>query len=143
MSVDEDELDFELVTNARELGPPPTLRKERVIVPDWPTQSGKPAAFLVWELTALDYADFSDSGWTYKDRQRVRYNSKHEDIRFLAHTLRDSGGNRLWEDIEDAKRALGRVGKGSINLLLAAANRMNSPKEEAKQGNSESAENDS
>lgn len=137
-----EELDFELVTSARQLGPPPALRKEPVTVADWKTTSGKAARFLVWELTAADYSDFVESGRSYNpDGSLKRYDNSTEDVRFLAATLRDQHGNRLWSKTEDAKAQLGKLGKGSINLLMAAANRMNSPKEAAKAGNSEEIQN--
>lgn len=134
---DDDDLDFELVTSARQLAPPPPLRKEKVTLAEWKTTSGKAARFLAWELTAADWADFMDSGRIYdKDGLLKRYDSKDEDVRFLAFTLRDQHGNRLWNKIEDAKAQLGQVGKASLNLLLNAANTVNSAKPGSAEGNS-------
>lgn len=140
---DVEDFDFELVTNVRQLAAPPPLRKEAVTLTDWKTTSGKAARFLAWELTAADYAEFVEAGWVYKDGARKRYKNEDEDVRFLAYALRDQHGSRLWNKVEDANAQLGRLGKGSINLLLAAVNRMNAPKEAAKAGNSEEIQSDS
>lgn len=139
---DADDLDFELVTNARMLAAPPPLRNETVTLKDWKTQSGKAARFMVWELTAGDYAEFLESGWIYRDGQRKRYESKDDDIRFLAFCLRDQHGNRIWKKIEDARAVLGRLGKGDVNRLVAVATELNSAKEEATEGNFEEIQSD-
>jgi hypothetical protein len=133
----EDEEEFELVTNARQLAPPPSLRTEKVTLKDWPTVSGKPARFILWEMTAADYEDFFDAGRIYKDGAFIRYSSKFEDIRFLAWTTRDQYGNRLWPTVDAAKAQLGGVGRASLNLLLNAANRVNSAKVSSSGGNSD------
>lgn len=136
--VEDDDGDFELVTSTRQLAPPPDLRKEKVTVTDWLTVSGKPARFLAWELTASDYAEFVESGWSYtKEGVRKRYDNATEDIRFLAFTLRDQHGNRLWPTVDAAKGQLGHLGKASVNLLLNASNAVNSGKSASSEGNSE------
>jgi len=140
---DDDDVDYELVTNARQLAPPPALRKEPVIVADWKTVSGKAARFLVWELTAADYAEFLESGRVYKDGVLKRYDVKDEDIRLLAFTVRDQHGNRLWNTVEAAKSQLGALGKASLNLLLNAANEVNSAKPGSAEGNSDETPSDS
>lgn len=130
-----DELDFELVTSSRMLAPAPALRKEAVTIKDWPTISGKAARFLLWELTAADYADFLESGRVYKDGVLRRYDTKDEDFRFLSWTTRDANNNRIWPSLEAAKLQLGAIGKSSMNLLMSAANRINSaPDSEGKSG---------
>lgn len=142
--VEDDDGDFELVTSARQLAPPPDLRKEKITVTDWLTTSGKPARFLVWELTGSDWADFMDSGRVYtKDGAFKRYDNKDEDIRFLAYTLRDQHGNRLWPTVDAAKGQLGHIGRASVLMLLNASNRVNSAKAASAEGNSETTESDS
>lgn len=121
-----EELDFELVTSSRMLAPAPALRKEAITIKDWPTISGKAARFLVWELTAADYADFLESGRVYRDGVLKRYDSKDEDFRFLSFTVRDPKNNRIWPTLEAAKLQLGAIGKSSMNLLMSASNRVNS-----------------
>jgi hypothetical protein len=140
---DDDELDFELVTSARMLAPPPPLRKEAVTLKEWKTTSGKAARLLVWELTGADYGEFVESGWTYKDGVRKKYDNKDEDIRFLAFTIRDQHGNRLWHTTDAAKGQLGHLGKGTLNLLLNAANKVNTPPEAVTEGNSDETQTDS
>lgn len=144
MPDEDDDVDYELITNARQLAPPPPLRKELVTVADWKTTSGKAARFLVWELTGADHAEFVESGRSYNsDGSFKRYDSATEEVRFLAAVLRDQHGNPLWPKTEDARAQLGKLGKSTINLLMAAANRMNSAKEAAKAGNSGEIQSDS
>lgn len=140
---DAEELDFELITNIGMLAPPPPLRNETVTVPEWKTTSGKAARFLAWELTANDFADYVESGRVYKNNVLQRYNQRDEDVRFLSYTLRDQHGHRLWNKVEEAKVQLGRLGRSSLSELVAAANRVNSAKESATEGNSEEIQSDS
>lgn len=146
MSKNAEELedDFELVTSARMLAPPPALRKEPVTLEEWKTQSGKCARFLVWELTAGDFASCIESGWTYtKDGAKKKYDEEAGDVRFLAWVIRDQHGHRLWPKIEDAKAQLGQLGRSTIQTLVAAGNRMNAARDVAKAGNSETTQSDS
>jgi hypothetical protein len=136
MSDADDDLDFELVTSAKQLAAAPPLRHEKVTVADWKTTSGKAARFLVWELTAAVYAEFLESGRIYKDGALKRYDVKDEDVRLLAFTVCDQHGNRLWSTVEAAKTQLGGLGKASLNLLLNAANEVNSAKPTDTEGNS-------
>lgn len=133
-----DEVEFELITNVRQLAPPPPLRKESVDVEEWPTTSGKAARFLVWELTAADWAACVESGWTYgKDGSRQKYDQETADIRYLSWVIRDQNGHRLWSKAEDAKPVLGQLGRSTIEYLVAAGNRMNSAREASKAKNFE------
>jgi hypothetical protein len=135
---DAEEIDFEIVTNVRMLAPPPALRHEPITLKDWKTTSGKKARFLVWELTAADHADWIESGRVYtKDGVFKRFDNKDNDIRFLAYVLRDPHGNRLWHTVETAKAVLGSIGRSDIEALLEVANKMNSAKDGATEGNSE------
>lgn len=136
-----DEPEFELITSSRQLAAPPELRKEKVILADWLTNSGKPAAFLEWELTAADWAEFMESGRVYtKDGAFRRYDNKDEDVRFLAFTTRDQHNNRIWPTVDAAKAQLGHLGRADLLLLMAAANRMNRAKDASAEGNSEETE---
>lgn len=137
-----DEVEFELITSARQLAAPPALRKEEVKVADWPTTSGKGARFLIWELTAADWSDFMESGRVYsKDGNFLRYDSKEEDMRFLSYTIRDQHGNRIWPTVSAASGILGNVGKAVVNVLLQASNRVNSAR--SAEGNSVGTQSDS
>lgn len=137
MSDADDDLDFELVTSAKQLSAAPPLRSETVTLKDWKTQSGKAARFKVWELTAATYADFLESGRVYKDGTLKRYDVKDEDIRLLAYTVGDQHGNRLWNTVEAAKAQLGPLGKANLDVLLKAANGVNSVQQADTEGNSD------
>jgi len=140
---DDGELDFELVTSARQLAAAPPLRREAVTVPEWMTTSGKTARLMVWELTALDYGDFIEEGRTYKDGAIVSYDSRREDVRFLAWCVRDQHNNRLWAKSEEAFPVLGQLGRTTLNVLMAAANRCNQAKAASTGGNSPETQSDS
>lgn len=135
-TVDDD--GYELITSARQLGAPPPLRKEEVKIPDWPTADGKKKAkFLAWEMTGGDWADFMEAGRTYKDGALQSYDNKGEDIRYLAWSLRDQHGNRIWPTVEAAQVQLEPLGRPSLLLLLNAVNKVNSVKSAGAEGNSE------
>ena len=136
-AVDDDE-DFPLIQSAHQLGKPPELRKEEVKFPDWErADGGRGVKFLEWELTGGEWAEMVDSGWTYKDGRRDEYNSKDEDVRFLAHTTRDQRRTRIWLTVEDAKAALRDLGKADMKRLADAANKANSVKPGSAEKNSE------
>lgn len=144
MTPKKDELEFELITSARQLAPAPDLRKEVVTVSEWLTTSGKPARFMVWELTGAEWAEFMESGREYtKEGVFKRYDSKDEDMRFLAHTIRDQHRNRIWQSVDAANGQLGHLGRTSLLQLLSAANLANSPKAASAEGNSEETPTDS
>jgi hypothetical protein len=120
------EEEFELISNFKQLAAPPPLRKEAETVAEWKTKSGKSARFLLWELTASDYADFLESGWSYnKDGSRKRYDNKTEDFRFLGWVIRDANNNRIFTTSDSAISQLGTLGKATINQLMVAANKVN------------------
>ena len=140
---DAEDLDFELITSARQLAPAPALRQEAVTLEDWPTTSGKKPRLLEWELSAGEHADFVESGRVYKGGVFQRYENRGEDIRFLAYTTRDQHGNRIWPTIEAAKATLEPLGRGTLLLLINAANRVNNEKPASAEGNSEETQSDS
>lgn len=135
--------DVELISSARQLGDAPELDFEPVIVPSWKTRSSKKAKFLVWELGGDDFAEFMEEGRIYKDGVIVGYDKKNEDMRFLSWTIRDAHNNRIWPTFEAAKLQLSPLGKAKQNLLIAAANRMNSGDPASAEGNSEKTPTDS
>lgn len=119
------------------------MRHTMVTIPEWKTSTGKGAKFMVWELSAADYIEYIESGRVYKDGTVRRYDLRDEDIRLIAHTVRDQHGNRIWTSTESAKSQLGHVGRASISLLLQAANEINSVRSEDEEGNSEGTPKDS
>lgn len=138
------EPDFELVTSARMLAPAPDLRKEIVEVDEWLLTNGKKARFMVWELTASEWAEFMESGRVYtKDGVFKRYDNKGEDMRFLSHTIRDQHRNRIWPTHDAADGQLGQLGRINLLKLLNAANLVNTPKAASAEGNSEETPTDS
>jgi hypothetical protein len=141
--VDED-LEFELITSPRQLGPPPALRKKVVTLKDWPTTSGKPARVTLSELTASDYDALIRAGWLFNpDGSRKRYLAEDQDIRLVAWSAVDPHGNRLWPTVEAAQVQLRPLGRSTLDLLLNAANEVNTVKAEDAEGNSGGTTNDS
>ena len=142
----DDDVDFEIVTTASQLGPPPALRRERVVLVDWKTVSGRAAAFYVYEMSALQYGEYQECLRIYKDGELSSIDLRNDELKFLAFTIRDPNGNRLWPTTSAAVAQLGSYGKADINLLLAASNRMNANTRKAverAEGNSEGARNGS
>lgn len=137
VAVDVVDDDFELISNFKQLGDPPVLRKEGVTITDWKSKSsGKPVRFLLWELTSAEYAEFLESGWTYnKDGSRKRYDNRTEDMRFLGYTIRDQHGNRIFTTADSANAVLGGLGKSTLNTLMAVANKVNMAKDADSEGN--------
>lgn len=138
------EADFELVTSTKQLGAPPPMRNEIVVLKGWKTVAGKTVAFMVWEVTSADYDAFIKSGWSFNpDGTRKKYTQEDSDVRLAAFTVRDPGGNRLWNTLEEAKHQLRPLGRSNLDLLVMAANRVNSVRAEDTEGNSDGTSEDS
>lgn len=138
------EVDFELVTSTKQLGAPPPMRNEVVVLKGWKTVAGKTVAFMVWEVTSADYDAFIKSGWSFNpDGTRKKYTQEDSDVRLAAFTVRDPGGNRLWNSVEEAKQQLRPLGRSCLDLLVMAANRVNSVRPEDTEGNSDGTSGDS
>lgn len=141
---EDDDIDFELVTNASQFAPPAAMGRERVILPNLKTTSGRVAAVYVQELTAREYYEHQDALRVYEDGRFTGINHKNDDLKLLAIAVRDPNGNRLWPTAKVAIEQLGRYGQKSINTLLEAYVRMNRPAdEESAEGNSEPTPSDS
>jgi hypothetical protein len=124
--VADDDVDFEILTNANQLAPPPPLRVEEVVLPGVKLKNGKAAKVFCHELTALEYDEFQDTGRVYdKTGALVSANIRNEDLRFLAFTVRDHHGNRIWHTVEACKAQLGQYGKSVTSRLMVAANKAN------------------
>lgn len=137
------ELDFELITNFKQLAPPPPLRKEKVVLADVKTVRGKPAGFFCWELSALDYSEFQETTRVYVNGSLDSISLKNEDMKYLAYTVRDANNNRIWNTVEEAIAQLGQFGRSVTNQLVAASNRVNSSNYTSAEGNSEKTQTDS
>ena len=134
----DEELDFDLVTSARQMAPPPALRKKKVNLAE--LRQG----FLVWELTAGGWEEFRESGRVYDADGVVKtYKLDGEDFRWLAFTMRDPNGNRLWPDPKTAEEQLKLYGRAIISQLVAAANEVNSANVASAEGNSDETQSDS
>jgi len=126
------ELDFEIVTNFKQLAPARKLRRKEVILREVKTSSGKASKWFCYELTALAFAE-----WREAPEQ------DNADLRFLAATLGDQNGNRLFPTFEAIKAALGQFGRSSLNPLVAASNEMNFTDPSDAEKNSETTPSDS
>jgi hypothetical protein len=114
-----------LITNTRQLPPPPKLKTEIVWL-DELENNGEVPGFVMSELTAFDFGEYQDSLRTHDSTGATTgVDFKHDDLKLLAHTTRDADGNRLWQTSEAAVSDLGRYGKTIIDKLVAASNRVN------------------
>lgn len=132
------EVEYELILNPKQLGAPPPMRTEIVVFNSWKTaQSQKPTALLVSEITSADYDAYIKSGWTFHpDGTRKHYTTEDADIRLAAWVVRDRSDNRVFKTVEEAKQYLRPLGRSNLDLLVMAANRVNSVKAEDAEGNS-------
>jgi hypothetical protein len=139
---DGDELDFELITNAKQMLPPKPPRKEPVVL----TELGKNArdryqGYLMWELTQGEFNDYQRSNKVLDNNgyeQGVDFS--HSEIKLLSFCARDANGNRIWSTPEKAVEQLKKYGRATIEKMLAAANKANSISVASAEGNSEETE---
>lgn len=134
----DEDLDFELITSATQLAPPPPLARKRVILPNWKTNSGKVVAFMVFELSALEHDEYSQ-GLRKIVGTDVTLDLTNNTLQLLAFCVRDSNGNRLWSNAKDAIAQLGAYGQGAIDKLATVARELNNSDAEAAEKNSEAA----
>lgn len=130
MSNDTD-TDYEIVTNVRQLAPARPLRKQLVILKGVQTAKGKTAAMFACQLSTLDFLDWRDS------------DEPDRELRFLALTLTDGKGNRLFDDVASVKRYFGEHGWASVSPLTIASNEVNWADPEDAEKNSGPAKSDS
>jgi hypothetical protein len=130
MSNDTD-IDYEIITNIKQMAPPRPLRKELVVLKGIKTVKGKNAAMFCCQLPMMTFLDWRDS--TEPDRE----------LRFLALTLQDGKGNCLFADVEAVKRYFGEHGWASVAPLAVAASEANYADVEDAEKNSEEAKSDS
>lgn len=115
--------DFEVVTTATQIQPA-ELARERVIVPEWKTPSGKAAAFFVYELNGADYDEYQQ-GMFLADGMDLQLTLRANTLRLLAFALRDPHGNRLYPDTERGISAIGQMGQSGIDRLGTVARQLN------------------
>lgn len=120
------EVDYEIVSSDSELGDAPELRKELVILPEWPNKRGKATAFYQYELTTgeHDELDLSDKVFD-KSGNIVRIKRGNFPYEYLSRTTRDGDGQRVWQTAEACEKRLKPLGKYITNKMIAAANKAN------------------
>lgn len=139
------EVDYEVITNASQIGEPPAMRRELVVLPELKNRNGKASAFYEYELSTGEHGEFDISDRVFDEFGQVtRVKRGGRDVRFLAYTTRDGDGNRIFHTLDQAEATLNRWGKSITNKMLQAANKANygedtSAEEAAKsaEGNSE------
>lgn len=139
------DIEYEFVTNSNQVGDAPKLRREPVILPEWPRKNGKASAYYMYELSTGEHGELDVSDQVLdENNQVVRFKGIAWAIRFLAFCTRDPGGNRIWPTIEQAEEVLAPLGKSITNKMVQAAQKANygdasSAKEAAEraEGNSE------
>lgn len=120
------EVDYVIVSRAGQAGPPPKLRRELIVLPEWRNPEGKANAFLEWELGTVEHGKFELSDRVFDEAGRViRFTHISREIRMLAFTTRDGDGHRVWPTIEAAEAELELAGNSITNKLIALAQKMN------------------
>lgn len=121
-----DEVDYEVVCSAGDLGDPPALKSKLVVLPEWRRKNGKATAFYQHELNTGEHDDFELSDKVFDKLGNItRYKRTGRDFRWLARTTRDGNGNRIWHTDEECEAALKPLGKSITNKMVAAANEVN------------------
>ena len=99
---------------------PPKLRREKIVLPEWLNPRGKANAFLLWELSTGEHGEFDASDKVFDEHgQVVRLIPIGWDVRFLAYTVRDGSGNRIWPTIEQAQPKLKPAAKSITNKMVS------------------------
>lgn len=120
------DIDYEIPSSAGDFGPPPPLRQELVIVPEWKTRNGKATAVYQFELNTGEHGEFTVSDRVFDQAGNVtRIKQISPDVRFLAYTTRTGDGLRYWSTIEAAEAVLKPLGKSITNRLVTVANKVN------------------
>lgn len=120
------EVDYEIVSNAGQTGAPPKLRNELIVFPEWLNPRKKANAFLLWELSTDEHSEFERSDKVYDEfGQVVKIKDISYAVRWLAYTVRDGDGNRVYPTLDAAQAALGGVPKSITNRMIALANEQN------------------
>lgn len=130
--------DFEVVTTSS-MVQPGELARERVVVPEWRTPSGKAAAFFVYELNGTDYDEYQNGMFIMGEGADFSLTLRANTLRLLTFCLRDPNGNRLYPDTDRGVAALGAMGQTGIDRLGTAARRLNGTSKSARraaEGNS-------
>jgi len=128
---DDTDIEYEIVTNVKQLAPARPLRKKLVILKGIKTARGKAAAMFACQLNTIDFLDWRDS------------NEPDRELRFLALTLQDGKNNRLFPDVAAVKKYFGDHGWAAVAPLTVEANEVNWADEEDAEKNSEAAKSDS
>lgn len=120
---------YVLVTRAGNVPRPRKLRYEDVDLIELEYDDGSHPRFRVYELTVADWDAHIESGRVYDDNGNLtKIKRGGEAARLLSWTVRDTHGNRLWEDPEDAEKFFGEYAKGDIDPLVTASYRVNGPR---------------
>ncbi len=127
---------YEIVTTATQLAPAPPRRRKLVPLPNVPTSNGKKAALWVYSTSALELDDYQASNRVV-DGTKITLKMERSDLRYLWYVIGDHRGNKMWPDAEACARHIGTYDQSDIDLLLAAANKLNGASKEEHAGNSD------
>lgn len=113
--------DYELITSARGFGSAPKLVTREVKLPEIRKR------VFVSQLTSRDFSDLQDANRVYsRTGEHVGWDYSNEDIKLLTFTLRDreTDGNRLFQNVDDAVAALQDWPLAIIRRLVDASNQV-------------------
>lgn len=122
----EAEVEYEIASSPSDLGPAPELGKKLIVLPEWRKPNGKANAFVAHELSTGEHDEFDRSDKVYdKFGQVTRLKVGSKQYEWLARTMRDGDGQRIWHSAESCEETLKPVGKLITNKMVAAANQIN------------------
>lgn len=135
-----------VITNPSQLAPPPPARRVKVDVPELRAVDGSPARLFAQALTAYEFGEYEASLRDDDGYQTNKTNSHHQ-MKFLAWTIRDTAGNRLWQTEKAAIDQLGAYGNAVVSKLFVKAVEVNAAASEGAtdraEGNSDATPNGS
>jgi len=121
-----DDLEYDIASSDDELGGPPELGKELLVIPEWLNKRGRATAFVMCELTTGEHDEFDRSDKVFdKFGQIIRLKTESKNYEWLARCTRDGDGLRIWQSAEAAKKRLEPLGKLITNKMVETANKVN------------------
>ena len=126
----DEDLNYRIVSTAGQFSTKPRLRRELAVFEDWElpdSDEGDCPAVWAYELLGEDYCAWQASGWSVQNGARV-FDMKYDELRYLAHGLRNNDGQRLWPSWEDGVRELKTWPRTALVIALRALNKANEPR---------------
>lgn len=132
-----DEDDFEFLTNINQLPMAPEPRFDVVVVPEIRLK------VRVYELTAFDGHELAEASKIYRNGEVVDTDYSYPNLKFLAFSMRDLNGNRIFPTVDVAIVKLRDFPLAVIEKLVIASNKVGDADPVSAEKNSDETQTDS